>query len=268
MCFKTLGLMSVLALAIPAAYSQTTITDPATLHIGFGVDTTCSTCTHDPNQFGTATNTLDIYQNDNGANTIGSGSLLLVLAVPNTVTFTAPTSVTETDYDSSGTLIAEPNPQATLQSTTGTLTAASGSNADVYSALGLPEVSPHSDNFANLTGASGIPTVDSSATSFSIYEYLVTGSELVANGYAQFQFGSNLPGGIYAFGYGCEGTGGFPTNCTTDNPNPYDTPFTEAGLTDGPGVPSVPEPTSIVLFGTVMIGAGFVYRRSKLSLRK
>src|ERR1700688_970602 len=64
--------------------AQTKI-DPATLHIGAGAGTPCAMgCAGDPNLIGSG-NTVDVFQNSGGADTLSS-PLLLILAVPNDTT--------------------------------------------------------------------------------------------------------------------------------------------------------------------------------------
>src|SRR5689334_4010616 len=68
----------------------------ATLHIGFGAGTACAQgCGGDPNLSGSASTSVDIFQNSGGAATITNP--MLILAVPNGNT--VPSIASETDYN-------------------------------------------------------------------------------------------------------------------------------------------------------------------------
>jgi hypothetical protein len=60
---------------------------------------------------------------------------------------------------------------------------------------------------------------------------------------------SNMPNGTFAVGYGEDALG-----------TPYVNPFTEAGLIDTPPV-TAPEPASLLLLGTSLLGAGVLSQR-------
>jgi hypothetical protein len=59
----------------------------------------------------------------------------------------------------------------------------------------------------------------------------------------------NMPNGTFAVGYGEDASG-----------TPYVNPFTEAGLIDTPPV-TAPEPASLLLLGTSLLGARVLSRR-------
>jgi hypothetical protein len=216
----------------------------ATLHIGFGAGTACAQgCGGDPNLSGSASSSVDIFQNSGGAATITNP--MLILAVPNGNT--VPSIASETDYNPyTGAATGGTVGSASLLSTTAPFT--SSSTGDVYSALGLVQqgTGTNSDSYVNLQAAETANGI--TATSFTLYEIGIT-SNLGAKGLANVTFGSSLPVGTFAFGYGV-------------SDQTYSTPFTEAGLiTRGKTPPSVPEPTSMLMLGGGLSVIGLLMRK-------
>lgn len=263
-------LLGILTAAVSLVYGQTT--DPATLEMGSGVNCPrgCNNNGGEPNLLG-ATATIDIYQNQNGNQpAITSGNLLLILAVPNGQDAPS-TTITESDYDSSRTLT--DTGAATLISNSTTFS--SSNSGDVYSALAL-NGGDNSNNWTNLSGHesdSGLSNVQG----FTLYEYKMTSSSLVSNGYAQFVFGSDLPLGTYAMAYGCDttfGTLGNQSGCLDNkkagfsNGDTYTTPFTHAGLVNDAPVTPTPEPADAIFLATIVIACGWLLQRNRAASPK
>jgi len=262
----------ILGLALLSVFTWTAwgqLIDPATLHIGTGAGTPCATgCGGDPNQI-TQTQ-FDVYQNAAGANSLIS-PLLVILGIPN-YTGTALTIQSVTEYSpyagvaTGGTTVSSFGLATTdlyggtwktnTTSAQAVLNTASGSSADAYSVLGLAGANS-SNNFVNWSGFDAAHGV--TATSFGLYVYRINAT-LDANGMFNIVFnGSNkLPFGTIAIAYGCQGVSTSTGTCDV-NPNPYDTPFTEAGGVTG--VPTTPEPSAIFLLGSSLLGIGAIWRK-------
>jgi hypothetical protein len=91
------------------------------------------------------------------------------------------------------------------------------------------------------------------ATNFSIYVFTVdlTGTIGGFGGNDLINVDiSNMPNGTFVVGYG------------EDSRKAYVNPFTEAGLIDTPPV-SAPEPGSLLLLGTGLLGTGILSRRRR-----
>jgi len=100
--------------------------------------------------------------------------------------------------------------------------------------------------------------IGGSVSQFQLFVYTVNlNPDLNAKGTFQVNF-SNLPVGTFVIAYGCQGQIDPKATCsdTNTNPNPFGTPFTEAGL-------AVPEPASLSLLCVSLVALGGMRRRFK-----
>jgi len=267
------ALVGVAFLAMLAAPASAQILDPATLHTGTGAGTTCATggAASGPCQYlyqnhtevnGIGPSEFDLYQGSNGASSLNP--VLLIFGVPNNPTNTIG-SVT-------GAQLYNPYPGGSPQNLTvgigtsdyGLSVPSTGANAglagemtsgDVYSFLNVPGTGIDASNsFTNWAGADAA-VMGITAANFSIYVFTVdlTGTTGGFGGNDLINVDiSNMPNGTFVVGYG-ETSG-----------KAYVNPFTEAGLIDTPPV-TAPEPASLLLLGTSLLGAAVLSRRRRQS---
>jgi hypothetical protein len=127
----------------------------------------------------------------------------------------------------------------------------SGSTKSLYDFVGLTGDS--SMNVANLFGPSETAAFGGSGPSFfDVFVYQYTPDFASGTAYTFDVGGTGLPNGTFV--------------AVSGGSNPFSVPFTTAGVVDAPVGSPVPEPTSIVLFGSTLVGAGIVMRK-RLSRR-
>lgn len=282
--FVSLLLLAVAMLCIAPPAQAGTITDPATLHIGPGGTTGCATggCPIFGSELnGIPDGTLDIYQNSGGAPNLLS-PVLLILAVPNDSTGTdltaASIGATASLENSSGTVLGTAAvtfgviPVATEFGATGSgLTGGTAgfqtymTSGDVYTTLGIGASVTNSESLVNFNAAElAVGGFTTAPTGYGLYVFSIATSDFASNDFLQLTV-SGIPQGTFAMGYGQDAI----NTCTAYHKNgtcktysgysPYDTPFTEAGITGM--THKVPEPASLLMFGSGMLALGTLLRR-------
>ena len=110
----------------------------------------------------------------------------------------------------------------------------------------------NSNSITNLNGAEQLHN-GFTPSGYDIYVFEAESASFGANDLLNFT--SSLPTGTFAFGFGEDATG-----------KPFASPFTEAGLDTGNGGQvSVPEPATLALLGTALLGFGVLRRRQRRS---
>jgi PEP-CTERM motif len=267
--------VAFLAMFAAPASAQIDLTDPATLHTGPGAGATCATggattgpCTYlyqDMHVNGLGPSEFDLYQNDNGASVGSLNPVLMIFGVPNNPTNTIG-NVTGAQLYNPYPLGIGGSPQ-NLTVTIGTSAyglsvpstgadaglAGEMTSSDVYSFLNVPGTGIDASNSFTNWAAADAAVMGITAANFSIYVFAVdlTGTAgFGANDLINVDI-SDMPNGTFVVGYGQNASG------TT-----YVNPFTEAGLIDTPPV-TAPEPASLLLLGTSLLGAGVLSRRRR-----
>ncbi len=179
----------------------------------------------DPVQLGPASEVQ--VNNVNGAKDVFGPPLQVIIGVPNTSSFSdsilSPVNVT--------------SPAKTISLTSG---------EEVYSALGLSDLTNNSNSFTNWADSDLVLNA-LKVTNFDVLEYTLTNTDISGKGTVTVDFNDALPLGTYVVAYAAD----------TDGGNPEDVAFTHAGVVTQP----VPEPSTVLLLGIGLLGLGLYSRK-------
>lgn len=213
-------------------------------------------------------NSVFITQNQGGTNSTLTDPVLIILGIAGTGNV-APTLEIGTSYGgytiTSGGLVNGTVWGDTLRQTStspaGVLLSSDTGPNDAYSQVGLSGLGALGELGVNWSAAYS-SVFGSSVSQFQLFVYSVDLSpDLTGKGTGntfEATF-SNLSQGTFVTAYGCQGQTDTTAPCSSTNPNPFGTPFTESGMK----VPRVPEPALVTLLGTGLLFLGGVRRKVK-----